>query len=362
MILRALRATLRLLPHALSLFAACGWAVSVAMGDRTLWSQFIAYVPLLVWVCLAWAGALSYRLAPRLRTAAPPSAGHRRRRPPLHLVLALLLSTHQALDWRLLSIITPPAPFERPVRVLSWNPAWERLSGFDARVVEQRPDIFVATTPHYTADFNSLRATLSDTTYAFRSPTFAVVSVFPVLRSGWVPLDTPPPAFRPSWLPRGAVSSSGGEAAFVELDTTARLGRTTVIWCVDLPSDPFMHRREVVRHALASIHDFRGPVQHRRPDGTDNPGEPAPFPEPDMIVGDLNTPRGSGALREWGPSVRNAYDDAGIGPAGTIPARWGILHIDHQLLGPHVRATGYDVVDLGAGRHAAVLTRIAPAR
>ncbi|MCE7975253.1 MAG: hypothetical protein DYG92_13165 [Leptolyngbya sp. PLA1] len=362
MILRSLRATLRFLPHAMSLVAAVGWGISVGMGDRALWSQFVAYVPLAVWVCLACAGALCSWFVPR-RHPCRPEAARPRRRPSLHLVLALMLLAHQALDWRLLSIITAtPAPFDRPVRVLSWNPAWERLAGFDERVVEQRPDIFVATTPHYTADFGALRSKLSDTTFAFRSPTFAVVSVFPVIRSGWVSLDTPPPAFRPSWIPKGAVSSSGGEAAFVEIDTTSRLGRPTVIWCVDLPSDPFTHRREVVRQALASIHTFRGPVQHRKPDGTDNPGEPAPFPDPDMIVGDFNTPRGSGALREWGSAMRNAYDDAGIGPAGTFPARWGILHIDHQLLGPHVRAVGYDVIDLGGGRHAAVLTRIAPAR
>lgn len=360
MIRRALRSTLRALPHVITLFAACGWAVSLAVGDRSLWSQFVAYVPLMVWVCLAWSGVVLRALSRRAGATGRPAP--RTRRPSPHLVIAILLSAHQALDWRLASIVTPPAPFDRPVRVLSWNPAWERLSGFDERVVEQRPEIFVATTPHYTADFTSLRTRLSEATYAFRSPTFAVVSVFPVLRSGWVPLDTPPPAIRLSWVPEGAVSSSGGEAAFVELDTTSRLGHPTVIWCVDLPSDPFMHRREVVRHALATIRDFRGPVQHRQPDGTDNPGEPAPFPEPDMIVGDFNTPRGAGALRQWGPTIRNAYDDAGLGPAGTIPARWGVLHIDHQLLGPRVRAVGYDVVDLGAGRHAAVLTRIAPAR
>ena len=95
-------------------------------------------------------------------------------------------------------------------------------------------------------------------------------------------------------LDRGVVC----RAMYVELDTTAKLGRTTVVWVVDLPSDWRISRRAIAANAAAAIAAWSGQETihhgHKSKDIRDaGPG----FPAPDLVLGDFNIPRGSDSLR-----------------------------------------------------------------
>jgi hypothetical protein len=338
------------------------WLAGLLLGDRWPWSQWVAYIPRPALVFAA-AAALGAR-ALLARAAMRPPGGRARRLAPGACVGVMLL--HLALlDWRLYRALAPDPPAStQAIRLLAWNPSWERVSAFDERVLEHRPEIAVITLPHYSADMVALRRGMAEHTYAVRSPTFVVLSVFPVVRWGYTHLGVRAEQDRPGVLPPGLVSVSGGEAAWVELDTRERLGHTTVIWCVDLPSDPFLPRRRAMREAMAAMQRYVGPVQTRTADGLDHydPLEPGArvdgFPTPDIVAGDFNTPRGAGALSLLPHGLENAYTQAGWGPSGTYPRWLPVLHIDHVFVGPRLRARSYGVADLGAGRHAAVVVEV----
>lgn len=339
------------------------WAIGRTLGDRWLWSQLVSEIPPPL---LIVGGGVGLALRRLLRGPARTPARAQWRR--ALLAFALLASVHLLLlDWRLYRALlqTPKAADGRSLRVLAWNPSWERMSAFGERVLETRPDVAVIATPHYTSDFATLRDRFGGPTWATRSPTFACVSGLPVVRWGWTSLNIRESPDRPAWLRPGMVSVRGGEAMFVELDATDRLGRRVVVWAVDLPSDPFLKRRNSLGDMMASIGAFRGPVYRREADGQDVPevGTIRGFPAPDLIVGDFNTPRNSRSFGLLPAGMEDAYAQAGWGPSGTFPRRWPLLHIDHAFVGPGLRAVRYDAVNLDAGRHAAqVVEVVTPAK
>jgi hypothetical protein len=332
------------------------WATGLLIGDRWLWSQFLAYVPPPAWVLAAWLALPAWWLS---RDRSRPSARTR----ALPWALGVLMLLHLAgPHWRLHRLLTPAdnTPRDQRLRVMSWNPAWHRMAAFDQRVLEFAPDLLVVGTPHYTADFAAIRAALAPQTYSVRSPTFAVVSVHPIRRWGTLPLNIRVPSARPSWIKPGQVSTEGGEATFFEIDAPHLAPTPLVVWCLDLPSDPFMLRRDVLAAAMAAIRGFGGPVLVRGEDGLDTPQrlDSPGFPAPDLVVGDFNTPRGAGALAALPADLADAYAQAGVGPAGTFPRQLPVLHIDHVLVGPRLRAAGFSIADPGAGRHSAAVAEI----
>ena len=311
------------------------------VNDRWVYTQPISWVPLSALVGLSCLAALACAALQR---------GRERRSWVFALALgALFLPYH----WHWHRLLLRPGP---GVRVLVWNPGWQKISKFDARVLEQQPQVFLVATPHYTANMLGVRQGMGETTFAAGQGALNCISVFPVRRWGSTPLNIPPAAEVPSWLPRGPATKGGGEAMFVVLDIPA-LGGDTTLWFLDLPSDPYIPRERMMRQALESIRAFRGPVHERRADGSEalRTLEVPGFPAPDILAGDLNTPRGTASLGQlMGPfGLSHAFAQAGIGPEASFPARVPVVHIDHVLVGPRLRATRYDIVDMEAGRHRA---------
>ncbi len=70
--------------------------------------------------------------------------------------------------------------------------------------------------------------------------------------------------------------------------------------------------------------------------------------EPDPATGAVVTP----------VYQTSTYAQAGVGPAGTFPRQLPVLHIDHVLVGPRLRAAGFSIADPGAGRHSAAVAEI----
>ena len=83
-----------------------------------------------------------------------------------------------------------------------------------------------------------------------------ISSRFPIVRVGTT-RAAPLPDRDESWRTEGF----GGSVTFVEIDASARfpaLGRPVVIWLVDAPSDPSLHRPAVMARLRAAVDGWAG--------------------------------------------------------------------------------------------------------
>lgn len=251
------------------------------------------------------------------------------------------------------------------VRLLVWNPAQMKLEGFGERVLGERPDIvMVANAPLFTQDWPMIRAELGGTGGAVQAGWLSVTSRYAVRRWGQSALGITKSVTPGVEMLNGVgLSNSGGDALWVELETTRKLGRPIVVWLVDLPADPSLSRWRMMGEAAAAVAAWPGPVYVRGVRGEDfaqAPERPG-FPPPDVVVGDFNTPRGSVSFTRLVGGMRHAYDDAGRGWAATFPEEWPLVAIDQVFVGAGLRATRYEVVNLG-GRHRAQRVEVSPIR
>ncbi len=148
----------------------------------------------------------------------------------------------------------------------------------------------------------------------------------------------------------------------VKIDGVDRHG--LVVWLVDLPSEPTVHRGVMMDRVVEAVVNDRGQVREFGEDGVmrfeANDGR---LDAPGLIVGDFNTPRGSWSLgkfdvfgggdgfsdafggvgygfgRSWVPGVDGWWRRAAVGIAG-----W---HIDLSLVGNGWEATGYGLFGEG---------------
>lgn len=192
---------------------------------------------------------------------------------------------------------------------------------------------------------------------------FAVITKHRVVRTGTIDLGIEAGAgFDPREDANTLRKSDPGRAIFLELDTAKLLGRNLIVWCLDLPSDISLHRRRVAEEAAEAIAAFSGPVEITQSDGSFSKEIPATkgFPPPDLVLGDLNTPRGSGSLKLLTAGLTNAYDAAGSGGCATWPYRCPVWHLDQMFMAGWLRTTRYAAVDLGGGTHLAQYGEFTP--
>jgi hypothetical protein len=193
-------------------------------------------------------------------------------------------------------------------------------------------------------DFAALGARLGGDGRVIRDWPINIVSRWPVVRHGVTELGfTSPVAVEPGLRDEhGPAPTDPGHAMFVELEVGAPLNRNVVVWVVDLPSDPELHRPEMMERARERIEAWVGPYAQG-------------FPEPDVLIGDFNTPRGSWSLtilrRRPGFVMADAHAQGGVGASATWPADRPVLHIDQCFLAPGVRAARYAAEDGGDTRH-----------
>ncbi len=336
------------------------WVVSRVVSDRFEWSQYLFWVPtpaVLLVGCLllltaSALGRAARPISPRDRLG--PRAPAARTRAVAWAGWLGVLAWMFFAEWNGARYLTgppppPQSPAEGTLRVLFWNSMDAPELVEDA--LSRHPDVVVLTNPPTRVDWAALRGGLGEASTT-RRERHAVASRFPILRWGATSLGIK--GARPrSFIFRGGgyVIQDTGHAMFLELDT-GLLNRPLVLWVIDLPSDFNLSRWEVMRQAAATLHATPGPA-YRRVEGRDVPEEIEGFPTPDLIVGDFNTPRGSESLKELTGSMADAFEQAGRGFAATWPREWPALAIDHAFVGPELRATGYEVVDFGEGRHRA---------
>ena len=110
------------------------------------------------------------------------------------------------------------------------------------------------------------------------------------------------------------------------------LGEERILWGVDLPSSPRLSRSDLFASLRAQL------------DKTNHP-------EPDLLLGDFNVPRGSRSLKHAFPGFRNAFSEAGSGWHATWPRKFPLWDLDQVLVGPDLAAVRYEVVTPPIGMH-----------
>jgi hypothetical protein len=383
-VLRAILTILTWASAAIGAAVLAAWALGRVVTDSWGWSQFVWWLPspaavalaamelALAWGFAAWACRAEPR-APGLVSESPgstPASSTKGRSPARRTRAALWMAwTGVTLymllgEWHGLRYIAPvrPATDQKTVRVLFWNAEVERLPNFEKRVIEQEPDLAVIANAPRSADWQAVRTAMGKTS-TLRTARFSVVSKLPVRRWGWMDLRIA--GVRPRvWVGEnwGNISVDTGQAMFFELDAGGP-GGPAVVWVLDLPSDPTLLRRAMLKEAADEIAAFAGPVMVRGDDGLDRqqPQSAPGFPTPDLVLGDCNTPRGSWSLKMIAGGMTAAFDQAGRGFAATWPRQLPVIAIDQAFVSARLRAVGYRVVDMGAALHRAEVVELAGA-
>jgi hypothetical protein len=392
-----LRRSLRVLAIALTmlgLLLVLVWAASRIISDDWRWSQYLYWVPqeaYLVGVLgLLFLACVAARLGGRARD---------RKRRPAHrprivlLICAAGLLSHTLLvRWRVVNLVTRRAPGADPhaIRVMDWNcTSVDKTQEIAAPLAKIDPDIAIFVNPHSAVAWHDLSRQFgawNESRGAYDKPVaqawdngIIVLSRFAITREATISLGIPSaPDLDPDEAIAGASAHDDpGRAMFLELDTRERLGHNTIIWVIDLPSDPRLARTKVMDLAARAIREWSGSIRVRDDLGRwhAEPSNLRGFPTPDAIMGDFNIPRGSRSIRRLTGDMPSAFDRAGVGYAASWPRRpmpWpvstkipfigrdgiAIFHLDQMFLGPALDAIRYDVVDTGAGYHRAQVAEL----
>ncbi len=368
--MRRLLAVLQMLSGSLAGVLVILYCISRALTDRThitqylYWTPWLAYaIGLAILTCLAWLCSLPVR---RRRD-------RKRRRWSWRLpglALPLLLVHVAYAEWHAWRFVLPVsrAPAEKTLRVMHWNmtyavPYW--WDKYIAAVLKApRPDVLIISNPTLLNDLPQLSEALGPEYKAVRCGIFGIFARVPIEDRTFFSLGIAPQAgnnaappgmpspsgvegetdFLPDWSPIPRIGSNiydAGHAMYVRLDTSAILGRSIVIWAIDMPSEPRGWRLAMARDAARRLDELAA-----LPEGT-----AGRLPTPDLILGDFNTPRGSASLGLISRGYPHAFDQAGRGHVASWPREWAMFHIDHIFVGPDLRATSYRTTDLGISEH-----------
>lgn len=345
--------------------AAClvlaAWLAGRLATDRTILTQYVFWVPTPVPLAAAAAlAAASWLMALGARARGTGRRPGRWARRAAAAGLAVATAYMLVVEWRVHALVARP-PAGSGFRIFYWNaPMWPRVVA-DA-VLAQDAELVMIANPVWTLPRQRLSERMGAVSEV-RTSRFLVLSRHPVLRWGEIALgledleQVPGEAWELMKLPEGTTDE--GRAMFFVLDAGETLGGPIVVWLIDLPSDLRLSRWEVLKAAAEKIATWEGPAHA---DGEIIEGGAARgFPEPDLVVGDFNTPRGSASLRFLTGGMANAYDQGGAGYAATFPRERPLWHIDLMFVAPRLRALRYDVVDPGEGRHRMQVAELAPA-
>lgn len=365
------------------------WIIGRIANDRFLWSQFLSWIPTLISLTAALllcviAKFVSARQSPTSQTTSTDATRRSAtlaklfRSTPVITTIALF-AWLMLVDIRLQALLTGfGSQSSTTIRLFCWNATSTTVQQMASLVKEHRPDITILTNTPFNASLVPVRDEMSAAAIASnRAPdTFVassirlnVISRFPVLHHAVMPLGITGAKERTfTWVGGGMKHVDTGQLMCVELDTTTALNKTTILWIIDLPSDPDIPRARMMKEFQTAVTTFAAAVLRRADDGLDRPVTSSErtevlsrFQHPDIIAGDFNTTRNSASLDKFldtfGTFENAKYQATGTGGVGwdfTYPRSLPLLHIDHVFVRTdlsNVRTKKYTTFDPGIGRH-----------
>jgi endonuclease/exonuclease/phosphatase family metal-dependent hydrolase len=135
------------------------------------------------------------------------------------------------------------------------------------------------------------------------------------------------------------IASEGIFISMFEIDTTPTLGKTIVLWAIDLPSSFRDSKMEIAKRAKRLLD-----TQHAAP--------------PDIVIGDFNMTRNSASIKTIFPNLHDASDQGGVGWLASYPMSVPLYHIDHVLVADSLRALSYRLLNPRIGRHRLQITEL----
>ena len=342
------------------------WVTGRVLTDQYQWSQYIWWVPAIWMLGSAWAFLfMSVVLAKLSRRF-----GGIFLRPIL--LLACLGCTGYLIIgvWHMHRVVLPYERSDDAIRIVHWNQSSKDVdqAGWAKAVLDQGGDIvFVANAP-----WGEARQVLLDSfapfapfererwvNYSYRvhgEPSHyriegnaLIASRFPMIRTGMVYMHAPI-----NQEDASAIGSSNGWVLFAEFDIGKP--KPMVVWFVDLPSDPSSWRQETMQIAADAIRYWNGRTWVMGKHVWKSTETSDSFPAPDLIIGDLNSLRGSNSIDQLAPNMTDAYSAVGYGRGRSWvpnidnafarqPFKLADWHIDLSLVGESWLPTRYRIKD-----------------
>lgn len=359
---------------------ALGWLLALGAGlvmvlfgvgrvatDRWHATQYLHWVPSVPLVAGGLLGLVMSRAAWR------GSKALRRTQAAVLGSLGAALLWVLVVEWRIQHAVLGPAPGPTGVTLVHFNASGKPAPALPGAVLALEPDVVIFANLRSRSALPDVLRALSPgaspapeqgtpTASLVHADRFTVVSRARIVEFGHATLGFDGAIFLNTTMPD---LRDPGTAAWFRLDTAVPLGREIVVWAMDLPSDPRLHRREMMTRALDAIGAWDGPTFVRQEGGNYAPLAGAAahgFPAPDVIIGDFNTPGGSAALAEFarragaGVAMRDAHAAAGLGPDGTFPSmlpKWLGLGLDRAFVSERLRVTRRDIHAVPPSQHRA---------
>lgn len=371
----------------LGLAVSSAWILGLVLSDRWLWSQYLAWIPTVVALPVAFVILVLSSAVALLEEGAakltPYARDRRRRRRHIAGAIRVLGWIGVAwMGWTLLAVelnlgarrVSSAAPIGRAssITLVYWNLAnWPSPRTVDL-VRVHKPDIAVIANAGRDLDQELLRERIDPEADLLEAGPFTIVSRHRLVAWGVTTLGFEGRKFQSEGAPE-ALRIDPGRAMWIALDIGSgpgrEDGRPLVIWIMDLPSDPTLSRWHIAGETSRLLASWQGTIFRRAQDSpprldgerprtewrADTSLASSGFPKPDVMVGDFNIPRGSHSLRlltrgfDW--SMQSAFDQAGIGYVATWPIQFPLWHIDQTFIADGLRATSYKVVNPRAGLH-----------
>ncbi len=344
--------------------ALAAWATGRVLNDRWLWSQYLLWIPSVIVVpagiALIAIGIWLARLSRRDKTI---RSGLFR---PFLAITGLLgvvaAYTTLAIDLRLFSSASGDVPPpEHRLRVIHWNCSDDFGAQWTKGLLDLHPDLVIINPASY-QPWGPIIEGMGPGAAVMFLHGFTIISKPAVTLMGEISLHVEPGEGIDLRQKSGlSARVDPGRAVWLQLDTRTQFGRAFTVWLLDLPSDISLPRWLVTDEAAKAIAESDS---HPRVPKGQSGSEPADglrrgFPPPDLVIGDMNIPRGSASLGRLTGGLANAYDQAGHGFVATWPYRSPLWHLDQSFIGTGYRATAYAALDLGGGTHRGQLVDVA---
>ena len=340
------------------------WIAGRVLTDDYHWSQYLWWVPALWMIGAAWLMLIgSYLFDLRSRRM-----GGMLMRPVL--LLASIGCTGYLIFgvWHVNRALVSYADDPDSIRVVHWNLSGKPMDeqGWAKSVFDQEVDIVLLANAQWGDDRQDILNELAPfaplenerwINYSFKvhgEPSHfwiqgnaMIASRFPMVRSGMVYINA---RVEPSESLREG--GDRGWVMFIEFDINQ--DEPLIVWFVDLPSDPAIWRQDMMRNTAKAIKNWNGQSWIMGKHVWERQQTQGEFPNPNLIIGDFNTPSGSASLSLLAPGMTDASERRGFGRSRSWvpnvnnrilrqPIKLADWHIDLALVGNTWKTNRYQI-------------------